>query len=92
MRQSKLFTKTRREAPSDEISKNAELLIRAGFINKEMAGVYSLLPLGFKVVNNIKKIISKDWFQSDYEFEVNGLKFINSQRNERVADDMMRWI
>lgn len=60
MRQSKLFTKTRREAPSDEISKNAELLIRAGFINKEMAGVYSLLPLGFKVVNNIKKIISKE--------------------------------
>ncbi|KKQ77803.1 MAG: prolyl-tRNA synthetase, partial [Parcubacteria group bacterium GW2011_GWA1_38_7] len=54
------FTKTRREAPSDETSKNAQLLIRAGFINKEMAGVYSLLPLGFKVVNNIKKIVSEE--------------------------------
>ena len=60
MRQSQLFTKTRREAPSDETSKNAQLLIRAGFINKEMAGVYSLLPLGFKVVNNIKKIVSEE--------------------------------
>lgn len=60
MRQSQLFTKTRKEAPSDEISKNAQLLIRAGFIHKEMAGVYSLLPLGFSVVNNIKNIISEE--------------------------------
>jgi len=60
MRQSQLFTKTRREAPADETAKNAQLLIRAGYINKEMAGVYSLLPLGFKVVNNIKKIVSEE--------------------------------
>lgn len=60
MRQSQLFTKTRREAPADETAKNAQLLIRAGFINKEMAGVYSLLPLGLKAVNNIKKIISEE--------------------------------
>ena len=40
----------------------------------------------------LRHMDAKDWFQSDYEFEVNGLKFINSQRNERVADDMMRWI
>ena len=39
MRQSRLFTKTRKEAPKDEVAKNAELLIRAGFIHKEMAGV-----------------------------------------------------
>jgi len=57
MRQSKLFTKTRREAPKDEVSKNAELLIRAGYIYKEMAGVYAFLPLGLKVVEKIKKII-----------------------------------
>ena len=44
MKQSLLFTKTRKEAPKDEVSKNAELLIRAGFIHKEMAGVYSYLP------------------------------------------------
>lgn len=60
MRQSQLFTKTRREAPADETAKNAQLLIRAGYINKEMAGVYSILPLGFRVVNNIRKIVSEE--------------------------------
>ena len=57
MRQSALFTKTRREAPSDETSKNAQLLIRAGFVHKEMAGVYSYLPLGNRVLQNIENII-----------------------------------
>ena len=57
MKQSQLFTKTRREAPKDEVSKNAQLLIRAGFIHKEMAGVYSYLPLGLRVLNKIVGII-----------------------------------
>jgi len=57
MKQSRLFTKTRKEAPADEVSKNAQLLIRAGYIHKEMAGVYDLLPLGIRVVENIKTII-----------------------------------
>lgn len=57
MRQSQLFTKTRREAPKDEVSKNAQLLIRAGYIHKELAGVYSLLPLGARVVERIKFIV-----------------------------------
>lgn len=60
MRQSHLFTKTRKEAPKDEVSKNAELLIRAGFIHKEMAGVYSFLPLGHRVLNKIVAIIRKE--------------------------------
>jgi prolyl-tRNA synthetase len=60
MRQSKLFTKTRKEAPADETSKNAELLIRAGFINKEMAGVYAYLPLGLRVINNLQNIIREE--------------------------------
>lgn len=60
MRQSKLFTKTRREAPADEVSKNAELLIRGGFINKEMAGVYDFLPLGLRVLNKIENIIREE--------------------------------
>ena len=60
MRQSKLFTKTRKEAPADEVSKNAELLIRAGYINKEMAGVYDFLPLGLKVLNKIIDIIREE--------------------------------
>ncbi len=57
---SKLFSKTSKDVPSDETSKNAQLLIRAGYIHKEMAGVYSLLPLGLKVLNNIKKVINEE--------------------------------
>ncbi|MFO0719088.1 MAG: aminoacyl--tRNA ligase-related protein [Candidatus Paceibacterota bacterium] len=57
MLQSALFTKTRKEAPKDEVSKNADLLIRAGFINKEMAGVYSMLPLGLRVMENITRVV-----------------------------------
>ncbi len=60
MRQSKLFTKTRKEAPKDEVSKNAQLLIRAGYIHKEMAGVYSILPLGFRVIDKIASIIREE--------------------------------
>ena len=60
MRQSQLFTKTRREAPKDEVSKNAQLLIRAGYIHKEMAGVYAYLPLGFRVQDKIKQIVREE--------------------------------
>ncbi|MDB5259576.1 MAG: putative prolyl-tRNA synthetase, prolyl-tRNA synthetase [Candidatus Taylorbacteria bacterium] len=60
MRQSQLFTKTRKEAPKDEVSKNAQLLIRAGFVHKEMAGVYSFLPLGLRVMNRISNIIREE--------------------------------
>lgn len=60
MRQTQLFTKTRKEAPSDEVSKNAQLLIRAGYIHKEMAGAYSYLPLGLRVLENIKQIIREE--------------------------------
>ncbi len=60
MRQSQLFTKTRKEAPKDEVSKNAQLLIRAGFIHKEMAGVYSYLPLGLRVLKKIENIIREE--------------------------------
>jgi len=60
MRQSILFTKTRKEAPADEVSKNAELLIRGGFIHKEMAGAYSFLPLGLRVLNKIVQVIREE--------------------------------
>jgi len=60
MKQSKLFTKTSKTSPSDEVSKNAQLLIRAGFIHKEMAGVYSCLPLGLRVLEKIKQIIREE--------------------------------
>lgn len=60
MRQTALFTQTRREAPKDEVAKNAELLIRAGFIHKEMAGAYSYLPLGLRTLNRIVNIIREE--------------------------------
>ena len=60
MRISKLFTKTLREAPKDETSKNAQFLTRAGFIFKEMAGVYTYLPLGLIVLEKIKNIIREE--------------------------------
>lgn len=60
MRQSKLFTKTKKETPADEVAKNAKLLIQAGFIHKEMAGVYSYLPLGLRVLENINRIIREE--------------------------------
>lgn len=60
MRQSRLFTKTRKDAPKDEVSKNAQLLIRAGFVHKEMAGVYSYLPLGLRVFKKIEQIIREE--------------------------------
>jgi prolyl-tRNA synthetase len=60
MKQSQLFTKTRREAPKDEVSLNAQLLIRAGYVYKVMAGVYAYTPLGLRVVENIKQIVREE--------------------------------
>lgn len=60
MKQSQLFTRTRKEAPKDEVAKNAQLLIRAGFIHKEMAGVYSYLPLGLRTLEKIMSIIREE--------------------------------
>ena len=60
MRVSQLFTKTVKNAPADEVSKNAQLLIRAGYVYKEMAGVYAYLPLGLKVLENIKQIVREE--------------------------------
>lgn len=60
MRQTQLFSKTKKHAPRDEESINAKLLTQGGFIKKLMAGVYSYLPLGLRVLNNINKIIRKE--------------------------------
>lgn len=60
MLQSKLFGKTLRAAPKDEVSANAILLSRAGFIDKLMAGVYSYLPLGVKVLTKIQNIVREE--------------------------------
>ncbi len=60
MRQSQLFTKTQKKAPKDEASANARLLVRGGFVDKLMAGVYSFLPLGWRVLKKIENIIREE--------------------------------
>ena len=60
MRMTQTFIKTLREAPKEETATNGALLTRAGFIHKEIAGVYDYLPLGLKVIENIKNIIREE--------------------------------
>lgn len=60
MRITNLFTKTSKTAPADEVSKNAQLLIRAGYVYKVMAGVYAYTPLGLRVLENIKQIVREE--------------------------------
>ncbi|MBI2984646.1 MAG: prolyl-tRNA synthetase [Candidatus Kerfeldbacteria bacterium] len=86
MRQSQLFTKTRREIPADEVSQSAQLLIRAGFVHKEMAGVYSFLPLGLRVMKRIIKVIKQ-------EMETLGAVelFLSSLQDPTVWQSTDRW-
>ena len=65
MKLSKNFTRTIKQAPADEVARNAQLLIRAGYVHKTMAGVYSYLPLGLKVVENIKQIVREEMNKID---------------------------
>ena len=60
MRMTKLFTRTSKTAPADEVAHNAQLLIRAGYVYKTMAGVYSYTPLGLRVLENIKRIVREE--------------------------------
>lgn len=91
MRQSQLYTKTRKEAPADETSKNAELLIKAGFIHKEMAGAYILLPLGLKTFNNIVQIIREEMNAIDgQEITLTALQEKTAwEKTDRWSDDVV---
>jgi len=86
MRVSHLFTKTLKNAPADEVAKNAQLLIRAGFVYKEMAGVYAYLPLGLRVLENIKAIVREEMNAIDS----NELIMTTLQRKE-VWEKTTRW-
>lgn len=86
MRVSHLFTKTLKNAPTDEVAKNAQLLIRAGFVYKEMAGVYAYLPLGIRVLENIKQIVREEMDAIDS----NELIMTSLQRRE-VWEKTGRW-
>lgn len=86
MRLTKLFTKTRKDAPADEAAKNAQLLIKAGYVHKEMAGVYAYLPLGIRVLEKIKQIVREEMNQ------IGGQEFIMTtlQRKE-LWEKTNRW-
>lgn len=60
MKMSQLFTKTLRDNPKNETARSAQLLIRAGFMHKQMAGVYAFLPLGLMVLEKIKQVIREE--------------------------------
>lgn len=86
MRVSKIFTKTSKTAPADEVAKNAQLLIRAGFVYKEMAGVYAYLPLGLRVIEKIKQIVREEMDAIDS----NELIMTGLQRKE-IWEKTNRW-
>ena len=89
MLQSQLFVKTRREDPKDEVAKNAKLLIRAGYIHKELAGAYSLLPLGLKTLNKINAIIRDEMNKlGANEIQMTALQSADLwQKTDRWSDD-----
>ncbi|MCX6812080.1 MAG: His/Gly/Thr/Pro-type tRNA ligase C-terminal domain-containing protein [Candidatus Berkelbacteria bacterium] len=60
MKATKFFLKTEKEIPADADSINASFLIRAGYIQKTMAGVYSYLPLGLKIIRKIEDIVRQE--------------------------------
>jgi len=60
MFQSQAFIRTRKEAPKDEVSVNARLLARGGYVEKLTSGVYSFLPLGVRVLRNIERVIREE--------------------------------
>jgi prolyl-tRNA synthetase len=83
---SQLFTKTRKEAPADETAKNAQLLIKAGYVHKEMAGVYVYLPLGLRVLENIKRIVREEMNA------INGQELIMTNlQSKAIWEKTSRW-
>lgn len=83
---SKVLGKTSKTVPKDEVSKNAQLLIKAGFIQKEMAGVYTFLPLGKRVLDKIIQIIREEMLA------IGGQElFLSSLQNSEVWKKTNRW-
>ncbi len=60
MRMSRMFSKTLREAPNGADTKGYEYLLRAGYIRQMGAGIFSLLPLGFRATQKIETIIREE--------------------------------
>lgn len=86
MKYSQLISKTTKHAPADEVSNNAKHLIRAGYVDKTMAGVYAMLPLGLKVLEKIENIV-RDEMNSIGSQEV----LMNSLQPKQFWTDTDRW-
>lgn len=91
MRQSNLFSKTRKDAPKDEVAKNAQLLLRAGYIHKEMAGVYAFLPLGLRVLNNIVGIIRREMNAISVDGNSPSELSLTALQDKNVWEETDRW-
>lgn len=86
MRLTQNFTRTLRDAPADEKAKNAQLLIRAGYVYKVMAGVYAYTPLGLRVLENIKQIVREEMSS------INSQELImSSLQSKETWDGTGRW-
>ncbi len=86
MKLSHSFTKTLRDAPKDESARSAQYLIRAGYIHKELAGVYDYLPLGLRTLNKIEGIIREELNKIGCE-EVR----MSSLQNPSLWEKTSRW-
>ncbi len=60
MRQSKTFIPTLKEAPNDAVVPSHILMLRAGLVRMLSAGVYSFLPMGYKVIKKITEVIREE--------------------------------
>ena len=86
MKQSFLVTRTRKEGLEDDTAVNAEMLVRAGYVHKTMAGVYTFLPLGLRMLNNVITVIRE---------EMDGIGgqevHLSSLQNPSVWESSGRW-
>ena len=91
MKLSQYFVKTLRDAPKDETAKSAKYLVRAGYVHKELAGVYDFLPLGLKTLRNIENIIREELNRVGCnELQMTALQNPDSwQKTERWNSDRM---
>ena len=95
MKQSMLFVPTLKDAPKDAEVKSHKLMTRAGLIKQVASGIYTYLPLGYKVIKNIEKIIREELEKIEAsELLMPALQpsdlWIESGRWEKYGPELMR--
>jgi prolyl-tRNA synthetase len=60
MRMSRLLLRTLRDAPSDADAISHQLLVRAGYIRRVASGIYTFLPLGWRVLHNVERVVREE--------------------------------